>query len=209
VKAPPRWLEQPEELPEELLGGMRAYGASGPSEAERAQMRVGLRLRTPSRLPAVLKSIAVLTVLVGIASYAWRAHTPVVVAPASPRRVEQPAPVIVESSPPVELQPAPAPTPPSAVHRKRAPAASDPSAELALLRRARRALAVTPHRALALAAEHSDKYPRGVFAEERELIAIEALAVIDRAAAKARARTFALDHPHSVHAARIQVLLAE
>ena len=48
-------------------------------------------------------------------------------------------------------------------------------AELALLKRARVSVRSDPARALALTAEHAARFAAGTFAEEREVIAIEAL----------------------------------
>lgn len=85
----------------------------------------------------------------------------------------------------------------------------DPLAELALLDRARRVLAKDPQRAFALAADHQRHYAAGQFAEERELLAIEALMRLDRAdAAQRRARQFRRAHPNSVHAHRLGVILS-
>ena len=87
-------------------------------------------------------------------------------------------------------------------------AASDPAAELALLSRARRVLTSSPARTLALTTEHAQTYPRGVFAEEREVLAIEALVRAGQTEqAKARATAFTKAHPRSAHLERIGVIL--
>ena len=81
--------------------------------------------------------------------------------------------------------------------------------ELGLLRSAQAALGEDAARSLALADEHFSRFPRGVFAEEREMLAIEALQKLRRrAAALARARAFVRDFPESAHARRVQALLA-
>jgi hypothetical protein len=220
MKAPPRWLDEPEDLPEDLLAGMHAYADLGPSEAQLAQLRVGVRLRTVRATTGVLKGIAILALLSGLAGWAWTrgevprtepARTPATGASAVPSPIEVPSPFEEPAAVgPLPSVQAPAPAPPRKLKRT-APIveASDPAAELALLRRARRALAVAPETSLALAAEHARDFPRGTFAEERELIAIEALAQTDRAAAAARAQSFATRYPNSLHAARIQVVLEQ
>ena len=92
--------------------------------------------------------------------------------------------------------------------RPTAPRAADPIAELALLQRARRVIMRDPARALTLAEEHAGAYPDGIFAEERELLAIEALLGLTRRDdAEQRAARFTRRHPHSVHAHRLQRLL--
>jgi hypothetical protein len=100
---------------------------------------------------------------------------------------------------------------------RRAPAAPAPStplpapgpeAELVLLRRALAALPSRPALALSLTDQHAREHPRGVFAQEREAIAIDAFLALQRtAAAEARVRRFLADHPRSPHAPRLRALL--
>jgi hypothetical protein len=89
------------------------------------------------------------------------------------------------------------------------PARESPSAgELALLARSQAALERDPRAALALAEEHRQHYPRGVFTEEREMLAIEALQKLRRKPdAVARARAFVALYPSSPHARRVRALL--
>jgi hypothetical protein len=69
-----------------------------------------------------------------------------------------------------------------------------------LLERARRALASDPNRALSLTREHARSYPSGVLAQEREVIAIEALRRLGRGdEADARRGTFEQRYPQSAH----------
>jgi hypothetical protein len=69
-----------------------------------------------------------------------------------------------------------------------------------LLERARRALASDPNRALSLTREHARTYPSGVLAQEREVIAIEALRRLGRGSeADARRGTFEQRYPQSAH----------
>jgi hypothetical protein len=89
-----------------------------------------------------------------------------------------------------------------------APSVQDPLAELALLQRARRVLAQQPARTLALAQEHLQHFPRGAFSEERELLAIEALAALSqRAEAERRARAFRQQFARSIHLKRVAELI--
>ncbi len=84
----------------------------------------------------------------------------------------------------------------------------DAEGELSLLGRAQQALDRDPSIALALAAQHAREYPRGVFAEEREVLALEAELKMKRAvAARARAERFMSLYPRSTHARRVRTLL--
>lgn len=81
--------------------------------------------------------------------------------------------------------------------------------ELALLFRARRILVADPARALALAAAHDARFRQSSFAEEREALAIEALARVGKLdEASTRSASFALRYPRSVYRERLRVLLA-
>jgi len=81
--------------------------------------------------------------------------------------------------------------------------------EFALLRAARQAVAGQPERALSLTEEHAQRFPSGMLAQEREAIAIEALAKLGREAqAQSRAHTFLKAHPGSPYRPRIDAALA-
>lgn len=94
------------------------------------------------------------------------------------------------------------------VHAAVNDAALDPESELALLRRALGSLQARPSQSLELAAEHERVYAEGIFGQEREVIAIDALLALQRTgAAEARARAFLSDYPRSAHAPRIRAML--
>lgn len=146
--------------------------------------------------------------------------------------VEQPSPPVLapraatraaelsepRSAPPQEVDRA---LPPPALPAREAPRASrsvqlrrrstvpaDPTAELALLLRARRVLAADPSRAYRLTEQHRESYRRGALSEERELLAVEALVLLGkRAEADARAAQFARSFPGSLHARRLTLIL--
>jgi hypothetical protein len=105
------------------------------------------------------------------------------------------------------LQPALAaakPAPPSAAKRKSTAAPLGPS-EAELLERAEAALSSDPRRALTLTREHVQRFPEGALAQEREVIAIEALKRTGKKqAAAARARVFARRYRGSVHETRLE-----
>jgi hypothetical protein len=95
-----------------------------------------------------------------------------------------------------------------------APAASaednSPAAELALLEKAQDALRSRPAEALALTNEHARRFPKGSYAQEREVIAIEALAKTGRTAeARARADRFKRAFPGSASIRRIDAILGD
>jgi hypothetical protein len=88
-----------------------------------------------------------------------------------------------------------------------APAAPD---ELELLERADRALATAPAVALSLTESHARLFPTGALEEEREVIAVSALARLGRQRdARARADRFMRAHVGSAYALRIQRALAQ
>jgi hypothetical protein len=75
--------------------------------------------------------------------------------------------------------------------------------EWRILRAARRAMSTDPAHALALAREHAQKFPDGMLSQEREAIAIEALARLGRTSeAKARAESFSGSFPASPYRRR-------
>jgi hypothetical protein len=80
--------------------------------------------------------------------------------------------------------------------------------EAALVDTARSIVKSNPRRALALAEQHRRLYPEGVLAQEREVIAIEALALLGRGdAARSRADEYRAKSPHSVHGQRLDSVL--
>jgi hypothetical protein len=85
---------------------------------------------------------------------------------------------------------------------------SDPTEELALLMHAKRVLPSDPRAALDLTRQHAARFPRGVFREEREVIAIDALSRSGaRERALLRATAFRQAFPRSTHLDRLAVIL--
>jgi hypothetical protein len=83
-----------------------------------------------------------------------------------------------------------------------------PETEFSLLEQAQRALRTDPQRALGLADADEKRFPSGALAQERDVIAIEALVQLGRAdEASARARRFFRAFPGSAHGPRIAALL--
>jgi hypothetical protein len=91
-----------------------------------------------------------------------------------------------------------------------APQPDSPPAEseFSLLEQAQRALRGDPLRALDLTGRDARQYPSGTLAQEREVIAIEALVQLGRSdEASARANHFFRNFPGSAHGPRIAALL--
>jgi hypothetical protein len=88
-----------------------------------------------------------------------------------------------------------------------APAPSRAAApnEAALLDTAQSVLATNPERALALTRAHRQRFPNGVLAQEREVIAIEALSRLGRKDdAKQRSEEFERTYPGSAHQRKVE-----
>jgi hypothetical protein len=89
---------------------------------------------------------------------------------------------------------------------RRAPAQS----EVELLKEARRVLAGDPERALMLTRRYGAEYPHGTYAQERDFIAISALARLGRTAeAKSRGAAFRARYARSAYLPQLERLLGE
>ncbi len=132
-------------------------------------------------------------------------------APAPRTRNELPAP------PPLAAAPLPAQSPvnesPASAELAAAPEEAAPTPatprepEVDFLRRAQAALASSPSEALKMADDHPSAYPRGVLAQEREVIAIDALTRLGRRReADLRAAAFRSNFPRSAHLSRVAAL---
>jgi hypothetical protein len=87
-------------------------------------------------------------------------------------------------------------------------APTDADAEARLLRRAQDALGPNPALAFALAQEHARRFPRGRLGQQRELLAIRALARLGRASdARARAVRFLAAFPGAAQRRRVEAAL--
>jgi hypothetical protein len=130
----------------------------------------------------------------------------------------------VDGSTGAELTPSPSPSPspspgpgstrPAVAHQEpeaRDPGRQQPSPppELQLLQQAQDALARSPARALDLAEDHARHYPNGALAQEREVLAVDALLRLGRRGqAEARAERFRAAHPGSSQVRRLERLLS-
>jgi hypothetical protein len=88
------------------------------------------------------------------------------------------------------------------------PRAATPAlrSELELIAEAEREARSNPKLALRLAGEHQKRFPNGMLSEEREVLAIEALARLGQTAgAEARAQAFLQRYPTSGHRRRVEL----
>lgn len=121
------------------------------------------------------------------------------VAASAPRGDEVPAPVASVAS--VSEQS----VAPTASAAKASGAQRSTPSELALLKRARDALATNPERTLALCQQHQQAYPQGQLAQEREVLSIAALERLNRNTEAGQRRTrFGKTFPDSAHRSRVQ-----
>lgn len=123
------------------------------------------------------------------------------------RPVERPT---VDSVAPetIDAPEAPSPLPEASTPTPAAPVV-DAETEAHFLDRARAALGTAPAQALSLTEEHARRFPSGALAQEREVVAIQALSRLGRVeAARQRAQRFLAAYPDSVHRRRLEALLA-
>lgn len=125
---------------------------------------------------------------------------PAIPPPAAPEPAAQVTPPVAPSAP----EPAVA-APPSAKKAENPGAKAGGPSEAELLERARRMLGSNPSSALDLAQQHRSRFRGGVLAQEREVIAIEALRRLGRnAEADARAQAFERSFPNSAHRRKLE-----
>lgn len=222
---PTRWLDDPD-LDETLRGAVSAGRDDLPSADQLASLeaKLGPLLgggggpggapppAAPVKLAGLAKGVAALSAVVaavGVGVVAWPSDPAPAPAPAPPvapvaEATPEPAPEAV----PEGIDPPPLPEPEAPVAPRYE---TDPTAELALIERAQRSLAGAPAEALQIAREHSRRFgPRATMAQEREVIAVDALHRLGRdRQARARADAFHRRWPGSAHGRRIDVLLGE
>ena len=168
---------------------------------------------------ATALKVAAGAVAVAGAGALWLAtsRTPTPPPPAAPS-----APMNAPLSPSPSLVPSLASSPSLAtdaasVHTNREPLGTarhsasplDSLSEADLLGQAQAALASDPSRALSLSEQHRRRFPRGVLVQEREVIAVEALARLGRRAeAMARGERFLHAFPSSAHRTKIESIVS-
>jgi hypothetical protein len=148
-------------------------------------------LRTPSTLSAPAAALAPPP---DVRVEPSAAPAPVLEAPAAGH--------VLRAAPPLQQRPKTAP--PEADLRGGALEAADPNQELALLRRAERAVRNDDSAlALALIGELEERHPRSSLLEERRAVELLAYCVAGASDARTRAQRFLREHPRSVYAGRI------
>lgn len=142
-----------------------------------AAMVVGyLALRPPTRVPPAVQS------------------PPAAPVESQPSVTQALVPPAVEAPPAAEAPASAANPAPPALKSSRSPD------EAKLLEQARRALATNPSQALAITRRHQALFPNGALAQEREVIAIEALRRLGKSGqASERADSFEQKYPDSAH----------
>ena len=163
------------------------------------------RAPEPGDAPAAAPSV---TTLPGPAALNAAPHTAALVQPQT--NLVQPqtnAELAAHETAPAKRSPSAEPGPGSLATATSTSTADTPS-ELELLRGARLALKSSPAEALRLAEQHRSSYPTGKLSQERELIAISALAALGRrTAALVRAASFERAFPTSPYRKQIGELL--
>jgi hypothetical protein len=193
---------------------------AGPTSAPVPTSSVAASLATPAALGAK----AILLGAVGVAAvgggafqagrlverHAQEQARAVTVAKVEPVAVPAPVPPPPEPAP---SEPAPEPAPKAVAPAPRPPRAptetANPDQEAELLTRALAASGQKDWRlALAVAEQHAHRFPHGALAQEREMIAIEALLGLHRGdQAKRRADAFRKQWPTSTHLVRLNTLV--
>ncbi len=167
---------------------------------------------SPSSGGAALPKLAAATIAAGAVVGAIFLASPHKTSSSVPASVPVPASASVPASVPV---PVPVPVPATSTSTPTPISALPDSpprelAEIALLQSAQRALSSDPRGALDFIARHARAYPKGDFAEERDVLRIDALARLGR---KDEALSRAADHqrryPHSAHRPRVEAILAK
>lgn len=133
--------------------------------------------------------------------------------PAEPRAASRPVVPPVDrpgqvtagtGEPPAEVHPLADPGP-ATVSAARPGSALPRDTETSLLDAAQAALTSSPARALALTEAHRRRFPSGHLAEEREVLAVDALARLGRRGEAAeRARRFGASHPGSAYRSKVE-----
>ena len=205
--------------------GAFATGTSSPSSSTGVFGRVG---------GAKLGALALAFMGLGGTMFAFQARTsdstpPPVSAPATQMLAAAPPPPPSTAdipSMPVEALPssatpavvvtstaARAGAPPSPASWAAPRAASSPPSregEFAFIKRAQDALASDPSRALSIAEEHARTFPAGEFVQEREVVAVQALARLGRTTeAKSRANALLARFPRTPYVPRLERELRE
>ena len=194
-------------------GGAAIYLQQSQPETERAGQEAHATAPAPRALRAssVPDSASEATRELPIAPAAPAEHVPVRLppsaaqtAPKTPRRGVRPVPRSAQA-PRLVTQPTA-----RQVASSGGEPCADPDAEVALITRAQRALVSQPRAALALLAEHEQRFGCGLLAQERAILRIDAeRALGDHDQARRHAREFAARYPEAQEARALRSWLDE
>jgi len=201
-------------------GSSSGSGAAGGAASGSAGAAAGAASSATLSIAKIVVAVAVGGVAITGATLSIRSsreshESPIAVTQASPSATETPSSAPVEPSsqaPVVSVAPEAGPAPRLSAAPTAVPSASstaaEPATEFELIQQAQSALGADPARALSLAGQHAKRFPGGAFAQEREVIAIQALLKLGRSGeARSRAERFARAFPGSAHVRRLEVLL--
>lgn len=169
-------------------GGGGSGGGGEPGRIAPASAPTSIAPATPIAPAALAFAAAAILALLGVwAFHSGRADDAGTSAPTSLRAASAaPSPRPVATEAPIET-----------------------SAELALLEQAHRALASAPTHALASIAAHERRFPASQYAQERELMAIEALLALNQIErARVHGERFLAQYPRSSHGRKVRSLIA-
>lgn len=211
---PERWSVSAD-APAEIRALLRAARdeAPGPEITARLDERLAIARATPAD-PAAVPGwiapsglVAVLAVGLGVAWSSWDFR----VAPVSVgHSTRESSPVVIEATPRTNEHSTTSDDRDQSHARStmdsmaRRSSTAKPT-ELELIRAARRALPGSPAESLRTVEQHRRLYPAGKLAQEREVLAVQALTRLGRnEEAEARARAFSARHPSSAHKSRVE-----
>jgi hypothetical protein len=193
-----------------LLGaaaGGAAAGAAASSTAGGSAASGGAGLSIGAK---VVAGVVLVGALAG--GGAWLAERDGSPAPAAKPAATAAGRAVTPGAPAEPALPAPPAAEPPALDApsRAAPGSAKPPAAAAikeseLLEAAQRALGTNPERALALTQTHRQRFPNGALAQEREVIAIEALSRLGRKNdAKRQSEAFEKTYPGSAHQRKVE-----
>ena len=220
---PPRLTDAGPAPLRELVHTERMHGPSADAFARMSKRLTSAAAAAPRSTPTVLShkiGIIAMAIAGGLA-LTWSAtrqtlegQVPAATAStlAIPQPTEAPAasaaelpPVSIDDLPPAPARPSHSPAAPPSGSSKTTIAKET---ELEVLQRAQAALVSDAGRALAITHEHARAYPNGEFAQEREVIAVEALARLGRGGeASQRAHDLLRRFPRTPYAPRLEAAL--
>ena len=194
------------ELVARLAERLAANGAPVSSDAPGGRPNVVSPLAPKTFIAGKLVLGTISLLAIGIAL--WIAFSPRA-RPVVRDTTSAPIPIASVAPPPATVASAAIALPAPPASSTRSTARPEHPSELALVSEAERSRLDAPAKSFALTEEHARLYPHGLLAEERDVLAIEALARLGRLPrAKDLAQRFAARYPGSAYTKRIERALA-